>query len=134
MTRICALVSLLVLSTGCLVHRTASFSSPPGPLPFTTELQTQPLDRSWALGEVFVKAPTVNGTQQIAENWSQARSQIEERLGQTLRRQTGLGQRVEDRKSAELVVDITVDIQETRAVNGWLGAALAAETAILFAG
>lgn len=120
----------LLILTGCIAERRATFASAPGPLPFSTELQTRPLERTWALGEVFVSVEQ-NSPAQQAENWTRGRAQIEERLSETLRRQTSVGVRVDDRQSAELIVDVDVRLHETRGINAWFVPALLSEIAIL---
>lgn len=126
MRLLCAVMAVALLS-GCITERRASFPSAVAahdPLPA--------VDRTWALGQVFVSVVST-GANQSAQNWAPARRQIEERLAQTLREQP-IGRRVEARSSAEVVVDVHVKLNEQRGINGWLAAAVVTGTAIIVGG
>lgn len=119
-----------VLLSGCITERRVAFSSPPGPLALSGELAPAPLERRWALGEVFVSA-SQNGSQQQFDDWRKGRAQLEARLKETLARQPNLGVRVEDRASADYLVDLQVELHETRAINAWMAPALVSEVAAM---
>lgn len=131
MKKLILLFAAISLSA-CVTERRATFNSSPGPLPLSEPL-SEPLLRSWALGEVFVTPEPLAPMQQY-ENWSKGRSQIEERLRETLSRQTHLGRRADSREEAELIVDVDVRLREGRAINGWFAPAILSEVAVLTVG
>lgn len=133
MNRLFLFAAAALLVAGCITDRRATFATPPGSLPFSNDLQSTPLQRSWAVGEVFVSAQRP-ANQPNTDNWSTGRRQIEERLSETLRRQPSLGHRAEDRQSAELIVDVLVELQEVHAMNAWAVPAVLSEFIILGVG
>jgi hypothetical protein len=121
-----AAIVVLLSGTGCITERKVTLANP-----VTREFA--PIDRSWAIGEVFVSAEPQGRTNRV-EDWSRARRELEAHLDRTLRAQPALGHRVEDRSSADVVVDVDVKLREQEGLNAWLVPVVLTSTAIVVGG
>jgi len=127
-----ALAAWGTLASGCITTRRVQFPAPALTAPNPTAA-TSRADLRWALGEVHVEPPTAPNPQQMNQDWGPAQNQLEEHLKVLLVAQESPGAPV-GRRDAEVIVDVAVKITETQGINGWIGLALAAQTAALLAG
>jgi hypothetical protein len=117
-----ALCLTMLASSGCLVSRTLV-------LPESTPLLDAPeVSARWGVTELYVRSSATNSDQR---EYKQLQGQLETRLRRTLEAQTGLGHRKEDSKYG---VEVLVQLNETSAVNGWMGLGATLESAVLLGG